>query len=125
MGCAGSKSSSDVVTQASSPNDVGKELVVVDNKQQHDLGASPGADSKLVESVCRSLVPAFHIDQFGNKIDDATGGRVWSEQYYQARKEAEDHAVQRGLCFEQSKVAFDEGRKKEAKDFSDDGKKHG
>lgn len=78
-----------------------------------------------VASATSSLVPKYHIDEFGNKIDDVTGGRVWSEAYYQARKDAEFHAVQRGVCFENSKKAFDEDRKKEAKEMSEEGKLHG
>jgi DNA-nicking Smr family endonuclease len=72
-----------------------------------------------------SLVPKYHIDEFGNKIDDVTGGRVWSEAYYRARKDAEFHAQERGRCFEASKKAFEEDRKKEAKELSDEGKMHG
>lgn len=70
-------------------------------------------------------MPKHHIDQFGNKIDDVTGGRVWSEAYYRARKDADTHAKLRGECFDKSKKAFEEGNKKEAKELSDAGKQHG
>eukprot|EP01038_Epipyxis_sp_PR26KG_P011211 gene11211-15042_t len=72
-----------------------------------------------------SLTPAHHTDQFGNEVDNVTGGRVFSDAYYIARKEAEDHAVQRGKLFEESQVAFKDGKKKEAKELSDQAKDHG
>lgn len=72
-----------------------------------------------------SLVPPFKIDAFGNKVDLVTGGRVWSENYYIARKDADLHAQQRSLCFEKSKEAFENGDKKLAKELSEEGKKHG
>lgn len=73
----------------------------------------------------QSLIPSHHTDQFGNEIDDETGGRVWSEAYYKARNDADENAVQRGKYFERSKNAFETGNKKEAKELSDMGKKHG
>ena len=50
---------------------------------------------------------------------------MWSAAYYRARKDANYHAEQRGKCFEASKKAFEEDRKKEAKELSDEGKMHG
>ena len=72
-----------------------------------------------------TFTPEFQYNQFGNKVDVVTGGRVWSEAYYRARKDADFHANQRGQCFERSKIAFEDGRKKEAKELSDEGKDHG
>ena len=64
---------------------------------------------------------SYHVDQYGHRIDDKNGGRVWSEKYYKARREAEEHAKKRGECFEKSKKAFNENRKGEAKTLSDEG----
>lgn len=72
-----------------------------------------------------SLVPPHHIDEHGHKVADEGGGRVWSEAYYRARKDADDHAKLRGECFDKSKTAFNEDRKGDAKTLSDEGKKHG
>jgi len=90
--------------------------------------SSSVADSMALTSVednHGSLVPSHHTDEFGNLVDDKNGGRVWPEDYYQARMEADEHAVQRGKYFERSKKAFEDGQKKEAKELSDQGKKHG
>jgi DNA-nicking Smr family endonuclease len=64
------------------------------------------------------------VDSFGHVVDEH-GGRVWPDAYYAARKEAEEHAAERGNCFDASKKAFEEDRKAEAKELSDKGKKHG
>jgi DNA-nicking Smr family endonuclease len=64
------------------------------------------------------------VDSFGNLVDE-NGGRVWPDAYYTARKEAEQHAIERGNCFEAAKKAFDADKKAEAKALSDKGKAHG
>ena len=75
-------------------------------------------------SVEKPVSAGTHLDGFGNLVDEH-GARVWPEAYHAARKEAEDHAVERGKCFEESKKAFEEGRKAEAKELSERGKEHG
>lgn len=68
---------------------------------------------------------SYHVDQFGHRIDDKSGGRVWSEKYYKARRDADEHAKMRGECFDKSKKAFNQDRKAQAKALSDEGKMHG
>jgi hypothetical protein len=46
-----------------------------------------------------------HLNSFGNLVD-ASGGRVWPREYYEARKEADMHAAERSKCFEASKQAY-------------------
>jgi hypothetical protein len=99
--------------------------VIVEPPTEALVVPAPVVETPATTTTTSSLVPKYHIDEFGNKIDDVTGGRVWSEAYYQARKDAEFHAVQRGVCFENSKKAFEEDRKKEAKELSEQGKLHG
>ena len=67
------------------------------------------------------LVPAHHTDKFGHEIDNNTGGRVFSEAYYAARKEASEQARLRGECFEKSKHAYSSNHKADAKHLSDEG----
>lgn len=65
-----------------------------------------------------------HLDSFGHAVDE-NGARVWPAAYYEARREAEHHAHERGRCYDMSKIAFSEDRHGEAKTLSDEGKKHG
>ena len=67
------------------------------------------------------VVPAHHTDKFGHEIDNNTGGRVFSEAYYAARKEASEQARLRGECFEKSKHAYSSNHKADAKHLSDEG----
>ena len=97
----------------------------VETPAADDATPAPVAENSAAPEDEEELVPKYHIDEFGNKIDDVTGGRVWSYAYYRARKDAEFHAQERGRCFEASKKAFEEDRKKEAKELSEEGKSHG
>eukprot|EP00042_Codosiga_hollandica_P020008 m.63400 g.63400 ORF g.63400 m.63400 type:complete len:315 (+) comp49639_c0_seq2:65-1009(+) len=92
-----------------------------DKSAADKVHAEPAATASATSS---SFVANTHIDSFGNLVDEH-GGRVWPDAYYQARKDAEEHAQSRGKCFDDSKVAFAEDRKGEAKALSDEGKKHG
>lgn len=67
------------------------------------------------------LVPAHHTDKYGHEVDNHTGGRVFSEAYYEARNEAAKQARLRGECYEQSKKAYSSGQKADAKHLSDEG----
>ena len=67
------------------------------------------------------LVPAHHTDKFGHEVDNNTGGRVFSEAYYEARKEASEQARLRGEFFEKSKHAYNNNHKADAKHLSDEG----
>lgn len=126
MGCSGSKdATTNLVHQPTKP-----ETNVYITKANETVEESAGgclSGQQKTTSILESdtLTPEFQYDQYGNKVDVATGGRVWSEEYYRARKEADFHANQRGQCFERSKKAFEEGHKKEAKELSDEGKDHG
>ena len=69
--------------------------------------------------------PPHHVDQYGHKIDNVTGGRVWSNKWYVARREAEEHAQKRAAYFQKSQEAFSSGMKKEAHELSALGKQEG
>lgn len=124
MGCASSKGAANSVHQpTTSPTNA--DIEKVDVVRQVEGGNFPDEHMARRKADGKTLIPEFQFDQFGNKVDVLTGGRVWSESYYRARKEAEFHAIQRGQCFERSKKAFEDGDKKEAKNLSDEGKDHG
>eukprot|EP00597_Dinobryon_sp_UTEXLB2267_P015564 CAMPEP_0170119122 /NCGR_PEP_ID=MMETSP0020_2-20130122/14183_1 /TAXON_ID=98059 /ORGANISM="Dinobryon sp., Strain UTEXLB2267" /LENGTH=205 /DNA_ID=CAMNT_0010348383 /DNA_START=25 /DNA_END=639 /DNA_ORIENTATION=- len=88
--------------------------------------ALPSASRRLMNEKSFTPPPSGTVvtDAFGNLVDES-GVRVWSKEYYQYRKEAEEHAKKRALYFEQSQTAFKENRKEDAKSFSDLGKKEG
>eukprot|EP01041_Mallomonas_annulata_P005726 gene5726-11573_t len=97
----------------------------VHEPNQGDTSKKPEKEIINQSHDLTSIVPAYHVDKFGNKISDANGGRVWSEKYYAARDEADKYAKLRGESFDKSKKAYDDDRKKDAKDLSDEGKKYG
>ncbi len=123
MGCGNSKQNEAVVVK--DPPAVAAEMTNVAADATPD--STPDVATTTPNPVANkdSLIPPYHVDEHGNKVDDANGGRVWSEAYYQARKDADTHAKQRGECFERSKAAFESDNKAEAKTLSDEGKKHG
>ena len=65
-----------------------------------------------------------HLDSFGHKVDEH-GARIWSDDYYKARADADKHAKERGHYFEQSKFAYDNDQKHDAKTLSEQGKEQG
>eukprot|EP01038_Epipyxis_sp_PR26KG_P014356 gene14356-19253_t len=64
------------------------------------------------------------LDSFGNKVDES-GARIWPDEYYAAREAASEHARLRGKYFDEAKAAFESGKKKEAKELSEEGKNQG
>lgn len=70
------------------------------------------------------LAPEHHTDKFGHEVDNINGGRVWSEAYYRARKEADQHYQEKHRCSEESQKAYSRGDKKEAKRLSDEAHKY-
>lgn len=133
MGCGSSKREVDVVKTSGAPTVTGTTAgtAVTPTKDIVDTAASPApvttptTPNPIATSDTVSLRPPYHTDEHGNLVDDATGGRVWSEAWYVARKEADEHAKLRGECFDKSKAAFEKGEKGEAKTLSEEGKRHG
>eukprot|EP01038_Epipyxis_sp_PR26KG_P011413 gene11413-15296_t len=64
------------------------------------------------------------LDSFGNKVDES-GKRIWPDEYYAAREAAAKHAGLRGKYFDEAKAAFESGKKKEAKELSEEVKNQG
>ena len=120
--CIEKKDSSDVTSpapvQAPAPDTSAEDVRI-------QVADEPSALAKEEDVAKHFAAPTdAHLDSFGNLVDQH-GGRVWPEAYYAARKEAEEEAILRGKCFEESKKAFEEDRKGDAKELSDRGKEHG
>lgn len=115
-------------TQSSSANATEPKAVPVNNDGGEKVNAPEPTTANPVKEeptkVEEQSEKKGHVDAFGNLVDE-TGARIWSDAYYAARKEADEHAHLRGKCFEESKKAFEEDRKAEAKTLSEEGKKHG
>lgn len=91
------------------------------SKQQPITHPNDNKNNKSDDHDDHILVPAHHKDKFGHEVDNNTGGRVFSEEYYKARNEASEQAKLRGQCFEKSKHAYTSGQKADAKHLSDEG----
>ena len=65
---------------------------------------------------------AFVIDSHDNRVD-SENKRVWSQKYYDARKNANKFASLRNECYEKSKMAYESNNKSNAKLLSNEGKK--